>query len=87
MDNATPQPTTCDDQQAFEGMLVSTVEGTLQAINVILDADISMGDEIDIHVRAKVIEIRYGLDKDRGGYGDTGRRKHVLVPVQVKIER
>jgi hypothetical protein len=74
-------------QPTFEGFEVSETEATLQAVNVVLDDDIQWGDEVELHITAKVTRISYDLDKDKAGFLDQGRRKHHLTPVAVKLVR
>jgi hypothetical protein len=80
-------PVTSWEQPGFEGFEVNDSEVTLSAVNVVLEKNLNWGDEVTFHIRAKIAEVRYALDKDKGGYMDSGRRKHIAVPIDVHLER
>lgn len=71
----------------FEGYEVTTSEATLAAVNIVLTDDLVWGDEVEIRIVAKCTRVAYDLDKDKSGFGESGRRKHMLTPVEVTLLR
>lgn len=74
-------------QPTFEGMEVTSIEATLSAANIVLDADMKMYDHCQLLVECMVTGVDYDAQKDKGGFLDTGRRKVRLTPMAVKVLR
>lgn len=73
--------------EGFEGLAVNQLEGTVAAFNIVLEKPLRMFEEVEFRGRAVVSEVVFGADKDKNGFGDTGRRKVRLTPVEVILIR